>query len=205
MTPPPAAPAQHGQDEEEKDKAEPDQRADGEAAVAFALFAHLLGHLGRFFRRQFELFDDLVCTPANPAGIVAIAEIWLHPFDIFESKPVGDDALQAVADLDAHFLLVRSDDQNDAVITLRIAQRPFPAKAIAIVGNVVTLEIGDRRDHELTLVALLERVQLFGQSGFGCVIDDVRSVHHRRSAAFGKGLGSGGQGKAERRRHGQDY
>ena len=204
IAPPPPA-AEHRQDEEEKHEREPDQCANGQPAFALALLARLLGHLGGLLGRKFQLGDNLIRPPANPAGKITVAKIGLHAFHIFEGEPVGDHTFEAIADLDPHLALVRRDDEQDAVVVLAIAQGPFAAQAIAVIGDVIAFEVGDRRDHELPLAALFERIELFGQRGFGGVVDDVRRIDHRCGAALREGLRGGGLGKAQHRRQRQDY
>ena len=200
ITPPASAALKHREDEEEKDEADPDQSADGEAAVTLALFARRLRDRCRLFGRKLQLGQNLVRAPFDPAGIVAMAEIGLHPLDIFESEPVGDRPLEPVADLDPHLALVRGDDQNDPVIALGIAQRPFAAQAIAVIGDIVALQTWDRHDHELPLVGFLELIELLRQPRLGRLVDDVRCVDHRRGAALREGLRRGGQGEPRPRR-----
>ena len=134
-----------------------------------------------------------------------MAKEGLHALDIFEGQPVGDHAFETVPHFDAHLAFVGRDDQQDAVIAFGIAQRPFAPEPIAVIGDIVALQVGYRRDHELALVGVLELVELLRQRGFGGVVDDVGGIDDRRRSAFGKLLRGGGQGEAQYRRQRQDH
>src|SRR5690606_31617287 len=63
---------------------------------------------------------------------------------------------------------------------------PVAAELIAVVRNLVAIEAGDRGDDELSLVGLLEGIELLGERGVGRRIDDVGEVERRRGTAIGK-------------------
>ena len=164
----------------------------------------LLGDLRRFFRRELQLVDDLVRPPRNPGGIIAVAEIGFHAFDIFIGKPVRDDPFEAIADFHSHLALVRRDEKDDAIVAFGIAKLPEPPQLVSVIGDIVALQIGHGRHHELPLVRFLEGVELLRQLRLGRVVDDIGFIDDGCRAAFGKGwLGGGGQGEPCRRYHDQ--
>ena len=165
--------------EEEENKAQPDQCADRETAVTAALLSGLLGDLCCLFRRQFQLGDDLVGRPFDAARVISIAKKRLHAFDIFECQAIGDDRFQAVTHLYPHALFIGGHQQNDTIVALGIAKRPCTAKLVSIIGNVIALQAVDCGDHELTLVPLLELVELLGQTRLGRLVDDVGLIDNR--------------------------
>src|SRR5690606_29019183 len=92
------------------------------------------------------------------------------------------------------------------VVVLGVAEPPVAAELVTVIGDVVAIEAGDRRDHELALVGLLERVELGGQRGLGGRIDDVRRVDDRRGPALRElrlGLRGARQSEPDERKKGE--
>ena len=70
--------------------------------------------------------EDAADAVANAAGIIAVAESRRELFaDDLAGEAVGQHALEAIADLDAHLALVRRDQDQDAVILLGLTDAPL--------------------------------------------------------------------------------
>ena len=90
---------------------------------------HALGELGRI-AGEHEL--DAFAPSLMPPAIVAVAEARQNrAVDDDVRHGIGENWLEPAADLDAHFALIGSDDQEDAVILLLGADAPMAAKLIA--------------------------------------------------------------------------
>ena len=152
-------------------------------------FCGLGGLLLRFGRRQAHRLDDLVGSGCDPAAIVARLEARQDGFaDDHARHRVGQEHAGAVAGLDPHLLLVRSDKQDDAVIFLRVAELPVAAQAIAIILDRPPFEAVDRRDDKGASRLGIKRL------GFRIEVElllgpqEVRLVDNRRLAVLRKGL-----------------
>ena len=82
---------------------------------------------------------------------------------------VGDDdlrsrvrqrAFKAVADLDANAMLLGRDEEQRAVILLRLAQLPGAKQRVGVGLDLLALERGNRRDDELDARLALQRREL---------------------------------------------
>jgi len=75
--------------------------------------------------------------PAIPASTSRSEPRNDRVLDDHPRQRVGQDSLEAIPDLDSHFALVRSDDEQRTVVLALLADAPRPTKLIA--------EILDRR------------------------------------------------------------
>src|SRR5690606_9442642 len=97
----------------------------------------------------------------DAAAHVALSEAWQDlTFDDVIRESVRNDGFKPIAHFDANLALVRSDQQDDAVVVLGIPETPMSAQLVAVIRDLITVERRDRSYHELALVGLLERVQL---------------------------------------------
>ncbi|MNT14473.1 hypothetical protein D3C72_1494820 [compost metagenome] len=79
---------------------------------------------------------------------------------------VGQHALQAIADLDAHLAFVRRDDQQRAAVVFLLSDAPVTTQLIAEVLDLLILKRGQGDDHQLIAGLLFQRGQLAGQGLF---------------------------------------
>ena len=73
---------------------------------------------------------------------------------------VGQRPLEAVADLDAHFVLVGCDEQQHAIVLLLLAELPVAKQRVGVRLDLLAVERGDGRDHELNAGFGFQRRQL---------------------------------------------
>ncbi len=71
-------------------------------------------------------------------------------------KRVGQRAFEAVADLDAHLVLVRRDQQQHAVVLVLLAKLPGAEELVGIGLDVAAFERIDRGDDKLDAGLLFE-------------------------------------------------
>src|SRR6476620_9143373 len=76
---------------------------------------------------------------------------------------VGDDRLEPAANLDAHFVFCRRDDEQHAVIQLFGADAPMPAELIAVILDGVALQRMHGDDDDLVGALVFERLELGGE------------------------------------------
>ena len=87
--------------------------------------------------------------------------------DDHRRQRIGQRAFEAVADLDAHFVLGRRDEEQHAVVLLGFAELPEPEQLIGIGLDVAALQRFHRGDDQLDagLVLQLLRLRLDGAAG----------------------------------------
>ncbi len=89
---------------------------------------------------------------------------------------VGERPLEAVPDFDPHAPVVARDQQQDAVVLLRLTELPRPEQTVGIGLDRFAAERRDRGDHDLVGRFLLEGRQCLGQGGLGLGIDEIGRV-----------------------------
>ena len=89
---------------------------------------------------------------------------------------VGQRALEAVADLDAHPPLLRRDQKESAVVLFRFAQFPGAEQPVGVGLDLLAVERGHGRDDELNAGLLLEIGELALEIGVRDRREDVRLV-----------------------------
>ena len=94
--------------------------------------------------------------------------------------------LQPQPDRDMHPPFVRRDQKDDSVVLLSIADRPFAAQPIAIIGDIAALEIADRRNHQLMAGLFLQFEQLRIERRFLARQVEVKAAQRseERAASF---------------------
>ena len=105
-------------------------------------------------------------SPALKRGAIALV---MMTFD----KRVGQRALEAIADLDAHAPLVRRDQQQHAVVLRFLAELPGPKQLVGVGFDLLTFERGDGGDDELNAGFVLEIRELRLDRASGIERDDV--------------------------------
>ncbi len=124
-----------------------------------------------------QLLNEGVGAGFDPAIIVAGLELrHQHVADDLAGQGVGHHGLQPVADLDIDLVLVRRDDQQQAVVLVGLAVRrlfaavladaPGAAQLVAIVANIIALQVGDGDHDQLVGGGVLQPLQLGCQVGF---------------------------------------
>src|SRR5689334_3861533 len=94
--------------------------------------------------------DDRVAARDDAAGEVVDPEAGQDPLaDHPAGEGVGHPAFEAIAHFDPHLMLVRRDDQQDAVVARTTSDTPGPAELHAIVLDGAALEAAQGHDHEL--------------------------------------------------------
>ena len=73
---------------------------------------------------------------------------------------VGQRALEPVADLDAHAMLFGRDQEQRAVVLLRLAELPGAEELVGVGLDLLAVERGDRRDDQLDARLRLELGEL---------------------------------------------
>ena len=94
---------------------------------------------------------NFICSMIASAPAMMLPE--LRQDRVLDDQPrhgVGQEDTGAVAGLDSHLLLVRRDEQDDAVVALLVANLPVAAKLVAIFLDRAPLEALHRRDDELS-------------------------------------------------------
>ena len=90
---------------------------------------------------------------------------------------VGQRALEAVADLDAHPPLLRRDQKESAVVLFRLAKFPGAEQPIGVRLDLLAVERGHGRHDELDAGLLLEIGELALEIGLRDRREDVRLVN----------------------------
>ncbi len=99
-----------------------------------------------------QLGNDRVGAGRDPAGEVAITKGRQNlVLDDERGQRVSKITFEAIADLDPHLAVIGRDQQQRSVVPLGITQTPGAAQLVAVIGNVVALQIRDRGDHQLPL------------------------------------------------------
>ena len=145
-----------------------------------------------------ELVDDGVGSGDDPARNVPGLEFRQHRrLQDLAGEGVGEDRLQAVTHLDPHLMLGRHDDEEGAVVGPLLADAPGAAELIAVVGNLVALQVRQGHHHQLAGRAALQVGQLGGQRRLHLGRQHMGVVHH--PPAQGR-EGQGGPGGGDRQR-----
>ncbi len=143
--------------EDEHDEQEDQERRDRVEQRRVLLGAHVLGlrlPLGRVGR---ERGDDVVDAPRHAAVEVAGLEAGRDGVGDDQARDgVGQRALEAVADLDAHPPFLRRDQEQGAVVLLSLAELPETEQLVGVRLDLLAIERRDGRDHELDAGLLLE-------------------------------------------------
>ncbi len=124
-----------------------------------------------------ELGEDRIDAGGHARADVALAEFGddlLVDDDV--GQRVGQDGLEAIADLDPQLAVVGRDDEDRAGVLALLADAPRAAELIAIVLDRHVAERRDRRDDDLVAAGLLERGELVGQRRDRLGRQDVRGV-----------------------------
>ncbi len=159
--------------------------------------------LARLFLGQGKLADQRVGPSFDASGHVARLELGDDELlDDDRRQPVGENAFEAITDLDPQLALIRRDDQQRAGVLLLVADPPGAAQAVAIVGDFVAFEAGQGRHHQLALRLGFQRRQLLVEPRFDIRRDDVRGIGHP-AGEFGKRLRQGGGGDQQHARRPQ--
>jgi hypothetical protein len=199
------APAEHlaeDHDDDEQDQQGQDRRG---AGAPFRLLRDLegLGRLGLgLVVRQGQLGDDRVGPRRDPAFQVAGLELRQDDgLDDDAGQGVGQDRLQAVADLDAHLAFGRSHDQQGAGVGPLLANAPGAAQLVAIVLDLVALQAGRRGHDQLAAGGLFQAFQLGRQLGLDLRRQDVGGVDDPAGqGGEGGGGRQGGEGEEQDKR-----
>ena len=105
--------------------------------------------------------DDAVDAALDAAGKIAGLEARHDGArDDDRRQRVGQRAFEAVADLDAHLVLVRRDQQQHAVVLLRLAELPDAEQLVGIGLDVAALQRLHRGDDELDAGLVFEVFEL---------------------------------------------
>src|ERR1700722_3433982 len=91
---------------------------------------------------------------------------------------VGQRAFEAIADLEAHLVFLRSDEKQQAVVLLRLAELPQAKEFVGVRFYLLAVERGDGRHHELDAGFVVERLQLGLKRGALTSRDDIGLVDH---------------------------
>ena len=144
-----------------------------------ALGAHV-GRLGLPFGRVGgEGGDDVVDAAGDAAVEIASLESGRDRVGNDDAGDgVGQRALEAVADLDAHPSLVRRDQEENAVVLFRLAQFPGAEELIGVGLDLLAAERGHGRHDQLNPGLLLEIGELALEVGGGDGRKDLRLVDH---------------------------
>ena len=78
---------------------------------------------------------------------------------------IGERPLEAVADLEPRAMLVRGDQEQQAVVLSLLAEPPFAEQRIGVGLDLLALEARDRGDDELRPGLVLEVLQPGAQGG----------------------------------------
>ena len=122
--------------------------------------------------------------------------------DDVAGERVGQDGLKPIADLDPHLVLLRRDDQKDAVVLALLTDAPVTPELVAIVGDLLPLQALERHDHELAPVLLFKRLQTLAELGLLVRGQNARLVHHppgqfREVDLLRRHRSCGGEGEGE--------
>ena len=91
---------------------------------------------------------------------------------------VSQHGFETVTDLDTHLSVVGCHDQDNPVIANLVTDPPSPTKLIAVILDGITLQIRDRRHHQLVTRLLLEICQLRGELLLYLRRKKVRFIYH---------------------------
>ena len=89
---------------------------------------------------------------------------------------VGQRALEAVADLDAHLSLLWRDEEKDAVVLLGFAELPRAEELVGVRLDLLAAERSDGCDHQLDAGLLLEGRRALFEVGGRDRRENVRGV-----------------------------
>src|SRR5262249_46731257 len=166
------------------DEDDPEQRADRETAARTGSPPRGLdGHVWHDDAAPFrDAVDERGRSREQALAVAALAE--LRPDDVanFAGEAVRDDALEAVADLDAERAILHGDDDEDAVVLALVADA---ASAVlehldgVLVDAAVRLERRHGGDDDGVAGGVAQRADAAIELGPARRIDDVREVVHR--------------------------
>ncbi|NLS27699.1 hypothetical protein S2M10_27000 [Sphingomonas sp. S2M10] len=200
--PPLPAEAREHRHENDDQENEPEEQPDRQpAALPLArggLGRRVLRRLGLLLgslERLLHLLADRLRAGDDAARHVARLE--LRHDDVADDlvrQRVGHDRFEAIADLDPHLALVGRDDQDDTVVRVLLPDPPGTAELIAVIGDVIALQVRDRRDDELAAGRLLHFRRKLGELRDLCGREQVGVVDHPAGQ-----LGEGRVGQRARR------
>ena len=98
--------------------------------------------------------------------------------DDHAGQGIGEHAFQAITHLDAHLAVVGRHDQQHPIVEFLAADSPVAAQLVAIIGDVIALQIRHGDHHHLVGGVLLGRDQRLGQALTLGRSEQVGLVHH---------------------------
>ncbi len=126
-----------------------------------------------------EHADDVVGAARNAAREVARAKVRQDGLlDDVLGDGVGQHALEAVANLDAHLALARRHDEHDAIVLALLPDLPAPAERDAVLLDGLAAQRTQRHDHELVAGLGLERGELRDQLDACAIGEDIGFIDH---------------------------
>ena len=170
----PADPADHEHDEEKDEERR--QRIEQRSLMFRPHIGWLRLPLGRVGR---ERGDDVVDAARHAA--VEISRLEARRDGVRNDDAgdgVGQRALKAIADLDAHPPLLRRDQKERAVVVFRLAKLPGAKQPIGVRLDLLAVERGHRRHDELDSGFLFEIGELALEIGLRDRREDVRLVNN---------------------------
>ena len=91
---------------------------------------------------------------------------------------VGQRAFEAIADLEAHLVLLGGDEKQQAVVLLRLAELPQAEEFVGVGLDLLAVERGNGGDNKLDAGFVVERLQLAFERGALRGRDDIGLVDH---------------------------
>ena len=126
--------------------------------------------------------DDPLDAAFDPRAVVPRFEPQRHRARQNDLRQrVGERSFEAIADFDAHFALVRRDQEKDAIVLFCFAELPRAKQAIGVGFDVQALKRVDRRDNELDARFILKISELALDRAFRGRRNDIGMVNHPTS------------------------
>ncbi len=121
--------------------------------------------------------DDAVDAALDAAGKIVGLETRQHgALNDDRRQRIGQRALEAVADFDAHLVLGRCNQEQDAIVFLRLAELPEPEQLVGEGLDVAALQRFHCGDDELDAGFVLQVLELGFDIGPALRSHDVRLI-----------------------------
>ena len=125
----------------------------------------------------FDDVDEAQDAGLNAAGVVALPEARGEVVtDYLAGESVRQHALESVADFDAHLAIVRRDQDQHAIVLLRLPDAPFLEQAIGILLDGRAVQRCDGRDGDLGRRLLFQLIEGAIERFFGRGVDHTGKI-----------------------------